>query len=127
MNLNELIGAQLIAFHDKGFTVKMPGGKKRHFVYDEDYGDCCGYNELSTELFFSKKGGLAKHNPVITNVTWENHNIDEGNAITVTFYGVNNAIAKVESYSSSGSGWQYGACVTLRCIETKETKVLSKW
>lgn len=126
LNLNSLIGAQLIFFNNIGFVVRMPTGEIRSFAYVEYGGDCCGYNELETSLFFDE-GDLAIHNPVIVNVTCEERGMSTGHQVTVTFYGANRKIAMIDSYSGSGSGWCYGANVTLQCIETGEETILSEW
>lgn len=36
-------------------------------------------------------------------------------------------LAMIESYSSSGSGWEYGATVTLVCKETGAEATVTSW
>lgn len=123
---NELIGAQLISFDKDKFKVKTAKGKVRTFVLDEDEGDCCGYNEVVSTLLIDKKE-LA-NNPIITDI--KENDIDdsgEGNRHIFTLVGISKPLAEIDSYSSSGSGWCYGACVTLVCEETRLSKILSSW
>jgi hypothetical protein len=122
---NELIGAQLISFGKDKFKVKTAKGKVKTFVLDEDEGDCCGYNEVVSTLLISKKE-LA-NNPIITDIKETDDEEDDGNRHILTLVGVSKPLAEINSYSSSGSGWCYGACVTLECKETRLSKILSHW
>ena len=122
---NELIGAQLISFDKDKFKVKTAKGKVRTFVLDEDEGDCCGYNEVVSTLLIDKKE-LA-NNPIITDITEIDNEECEGNRHILTLVGVSKPLAEIDSYSSSGSGWCYGACVILKCEETRLSKILSSW
>lgn len=45
----------------------------------------------------------------------------------LTDFGLAKKLAVVDSYSSSGSGWQYGATVTLICKETGDEAVVTTW
>ena len=123
--INELIGAQLISFGKDKFKVKTAKGKVRTFVLDEDEGDCCGYNEVISTLLINKKE-LA-NNPIITDIKEINNEEDDGNRHILTLVGISKPLAEINSYSSSGSGWCYGACVTLECKETRLSKILSHW
>ena len=51
----------------------------------------------------------------------------DSDILKLTFFGEHKAIAEVNSLSSSGSGWCYGACVTLRCRETGEEHMLTSY
>lgn len=122
---NELIGAQLISFDKDKFKVKTAKGKVRTFILDEDEGDCCGYNEVVSTLLIDKKE-LA-NNPIITDITEIDAEECEGNRHILTLVGISKPLAEIDAYSSSGSGWCYGACVTLKCEETRLSKILSSW
>lgn len=122
---NELIGAQLISFDKDKFKVKTAKGKIRTFVLEEEAGDCCGCNDVISTLLIDKKE-LA-NNPIITDITEIDNEEDEGNRHILTLVGVSKPLAEIDSYSSSGSGWCYGACVTLVCEETRLSKILSSW
>lgn len=125
--LENLIGYQLVSLDDSGFVVTKDGEFK-HFEFNEDYGDCCGYNNICTTLFIDDN--VLKNNPVITNIVIDNDNKEDncdGEAITITFFGGDKMLSKIESESGSGSGWQYGATVTCKCVETKEEEILSSW
>lgn len=122
---NELIGAQLISFDKDKFKVRTAKGKVRTFTLEEDYGDCCGYNEVVSTLLINKKE-LA-NNPIITDIREIDSDRDEGHRHILTLVGISKPLAEIDSYSSSGSGWCYGACVTLKCEETRLSKILSSW
>jgi hypothetical protein len=122
---NELIGAQLISFGKDKFKVKTEKGKVRTFVLDEDEGDCCGYNEVVSTLLIDKKE--LRNNPIITAIKESDTEEDDGNRHILTLVGISKPLAEINSYSSSGSGWCYGACVTLECKETRLSKILSHW
>lgn len=122
---NELIGAQLISFDKNKFKVKTTKGKVRTFVLDKDEGDCCGYNTVVSTLLINKYE-LA-NNPIITHIQEKNTDENDGNRHILTLVGISKPLAEINSYSSSGSGWCYGACVTLKCEETRFSKLLSSW
>lgn len=122
---NELIGAQLISFDKDKFKVRTAKGKIRTFTLEEDYGDCCGYNDVISTLLIDKKE-LA-NNPIITDIKETDDEEDDGNRHILTLVGVSKPLAEIDSYSSSGSGWGYGACVTLVCEETRLSQILSSW
>jgi hypothetical protein len=122
---NELIGAQLISFGKDKFKVKTEKGKVRTFVLDEDEGDCCGYNEVVSTLLIDKKE--LRNNPIITAIKESDTEEDDGNRHILTLVGISKPLAEIDTYSSSGSGWCYGACVTLECKETRLSKILSHW
>lgn len=50
-----------------------------------------------------------------------------GNSLRITFFGLAKKLAMIESYSSSGSGWEYGATVTLVCKETGAEATVTSW
>lgn len=51
---DKIIGAQLVRLDEKGFEVKK-GNSLYHFDFIEDEGGCCGYNDISTQLFISEE------------------------------------------------------------------------
>ena len=127
--LEELIGARLTKIDESGFEVLLTNGEKRNFVFEEDYGDCCGYNDIKTNLTISDDE-LAK-NPIITEVVRANPMkpkfYDDCDVIEITLMGEDKPIAEILCESGSGSGWQYGAFCWVRCIETSETETLTSW
>ena len=123
--LEYLIGSKLISFDNDGFSVILPNGEQRDFVFDEDYGDCCGYNELSTELLIS--ADELSNNPVITNIEKIDTSGSDDDSIKIVFFGEVKKIAEINSLSSSGSGWDYGACVWVTCKQINESEILTKY
>lgn len=124
--LDTIIGAQLIELSDEGFTVRDKDGKECHFIFEQDEGDCCGFNDITSTIFFNPND---KENlPVLTNIDLlEDECADEGNSLRITFFGLAKKLAMIESYSSSGSGWEYGATVTLVCKETGAEATVTSW
>lgn len=125
--MDGLIGSYLVELSEAGFTIKGKDGKERHFVFEQDEGDCCGFNEVTSTIFFNPND---KENlPAITNIDRLEDELptDDGNSLRITFFGLAKKLAVVDSYSSSGSGWQYGATVTLICKETGDEAVVTTW
>lgn len=127
--LENLIGYRLLEIDNYGFKVKK-GNNIKTFEFNEDYGGCCGYNDITANLLVSKDE-LA-NNPVITEVNYANpqkmriYN-SEYDQIVITFMGESRPIAEINSESGSGSGWRYGAHVWVVCKETNETETLTEW
>lgn len=126
MNIKDLVGYQLVSINDNCIVVRK-GNSEYTLNIDEDYGDCCGYNDINTKLLVSENE-LAR-NPVITNVEVEDTCSDSsyGDGTKITFFGEVKPIAELDSFSSSGSGWCYGACVTIVCNELKLDETITSW
>ena len=122
---DKIIGAQLVRIDEKGFEVKK-GDDLYHFDFIEDEGDCCGYNDIGTELFISEEE-LARNPAVMRYEIVEDGNFEDGSLFRLIFFGEVKKMAEVETYSSSGSGWSYGATVSCLCRETHEEQILSSW
>lgn len=126
--LENLIGSKLIQIDNNGFTVKKDN-EIRTFEFCEDYGDCCGYNDITANLIVSETE-LA-NNPVITEVKYtkpiQKPYHDVCDEMIITFMGECKPIAEINSYSSSGSGWCYGAHTWVVCKETSEQEELTSW
>ena len=123
---DDLIGAQLIEFDGSHFKTKDKNGTTSTFVFEEDEGDCCGWNELENTLLISDDE-LAR-NPVITKVEHQNEDDwEDGEHVIITLFGEVKKLAQIDSISSSGSGWSYGACVTVKCIQTGEEECITSW
>jgi hypothetical protein len=124
MNCKDLVGYALVSICDTHIVVRK-GDTEYTLNIDEDYGDCCGYNEINTKLFVSETElGL---NPIITNVELDNTNEYYGDRCKLTFFGGYKPLAIVDAFSSSGSGWCYGACVTISCDALKLNETLSSY
>lgn len=125
--LEELFGAQILSVDtfNGEFSVKLENGDIYHYVLVEDEGDCCGFNEFGILLIDSDN---IERNPIITNIVVEKGDNDyDEDSLKLTFFGEHKAIAEINSLSSSGSGWCYGACVTLRCRETGKEHILTSY
>lgn len=120
---DNLIGGQITTMTNEGFSVCFANGQVRNFIFMEYEGDCCGYSELQTELFYSED---SKDNPVIVKVEYERDDND-GDLLTITFFGAYAPLAEINSFSYSGSGYGYGAAMSVICKETKEEEILTSW
>ena len=125
MKLKDLIGYRLEKINDEEIIISK-NDKLYVLKFEEDEGDCCGYNELETTLLISDN-----NKPIITNIEYEdiseNEDWGDNETIKITFFGENKVIATLKSKSSSGSGWNYGACVTVKCKELNIDEVISQW
>ena len=120
--LDKLVGAQIITLNEDAIVVKDKNGETFNISFYANHGDCCGYADITKELFFKPND---KNNPIITNWEWDEH---EGGSQTVilTLYGLHKLLAEYEFKCGSGSGWCYGATITAMCTlenELKETKI----
>lgn len=123
---DNLIGSRLVAMNENGFTVQTPVGDMRHYEFVEIEGDCCGYSELTAALLFDPDDPT--NNPAITNVEDSGGEDDGwGETRTITLFGISGPLARINSESSSGSGWCYGAAMHVKCRETGEEDVLTSW
>lgn len=121
MKLKDLIGYRLEKINDDEIIISK-NDKLYVLRIEQNEGDCCGYNELKTTLLISDN-----NKPIITNIQYENNEIADGSYARITFFGENKEIAILRSYSSSGSGCYYGACVTIKCKELNIDEVISQW
>ena len=124
MNIKDLVGYQLVSINDNEIVVKK--GTSVHTLRINYWGgDCCGYNEIDTKLFISEDE-LAR-NPIITNVDIDGSGCGYSDSAKITFFGEVKALAELNSLSSSESGWQYGACVTIICDSLNLEEVITEW
>lgn len=123
MKITDLIGYQLVDLNEDEIIVQKD---RRRFSIkiEDDFGDCCGYNVIRTHLYIS---GDVKRNPIITDISKENDDNGASEKCCITFFGEEETLAKLYTESSSGSGWCYGAAVTLKCKDLKINEVLSAW
>lgn len=121
--LKELIGAQIVSIDETRITVELLG-KKYTLELDSDDGDCCGYADFTTTMLYSKND---INNPIITDIKFLNNDYPSFNTSIITFYGSNKELAHIESEAGSGSGWSYGACVSIRCKDLNIDESLADW
>lgn len=99
--LNGLVGASLVELNERRFIVN-----KNYmlicFTFEEDEGSCCGFNEITTNLFISKEE--LHRNPIITSVQTERDAGNDEDRLIITLFGEQKQLAEIESMSSSGSG-----------------------
>jgi hypothetical protein len=125
---NNLLGMRLEELTEDYMVVSDSKGKyKLEFIkYD---GDCCGYSNIATKLYIDKS---KKENPVITKVE-SNRLSDDGDWLDVTLFGHYKPFAEAEKLavinfeSSSGSGWAYGATITVRCKALNIEEDVTSW
>lgn len=119
--LKELIGAKLISIDTERIIVEKDNTQ---YIIDiiDDGGDCCGYNEINAKLLITDNS-----KPIITKITTEESDNYDGDSCNITFFGEYKPIAELDSFSYSGSGWGYGACVTLECKALDIDTLITSW
>lgn len=69
-----------------------------------------------------------KENPVITKIEDTEEQEDYGEQkVRITFFGLDKKIAEINASAGSGSGWAYGACVSVWCVENNKSETLASW
>ena len=125
MTCKDLIGYQLVSIDNEKIVVRKDGTEYILHI-KEDYGDCCGYNEITTKLLISETE--LNRNPIITNVEITKENDDyDGMSGKIAFFGEYKPMAVLDTYSSSRSGWCYGACVWVDCEALEINEEVSSW
>lgn len=126
MKIKDLIGFQIVSIDEEQIVVSKDGVTHTLEIY-QDTGDCCGFNEVTTSLLISSDE-LSK-NPVIVDVEFIRTTDGDcyGDGCKLTFFGEYNPIATLNSYSSSGSGWCYGASVSLVCKPLDLAATVTCW
>lgn len=118
---DNLMGCQIIDITEDSIAVR-----KRDELYDISFdknnGDCCGYAEITKELFFEPNN---ENNPVITNWTTSEEEDGYSQIVTLTLFGMKKPLVKYEFECGSGSGWCYGATIQINCRDANET--LCSW
>ena len=122
--LNGLVGANLVLLNECGFIVNK-NDMLICFIFEKDEGDCCGFNEITTNLFINEEE--LRRKPIITSVETERDVGDNEDRLIITLFEEQKQIAEIKSMSSNGHGWNCGATVTLRCLKTNEKEVLTSW
>ncbi|MBX0320106.1 hypothetical protein [Shouchella clausii] len=121
--LEKLIGAQILSVDNNYIEVKK-GDEVFKLEIISDDGGCCGYADFTTNLLYSPND---LRNPVITNVAREDGKVDYQDSSTITFFGESKPLATIESNAGSGSGWGYGAFVSLHCRALDIDETLASW
>lgn len=126
MELKDLVGYQVVNIDNEQMTVSKDG-KSYTINFKCDYGDCCGYSDITNTLLFNPQS--PKENPVIIRVEssdTESENGDEA-SIRITLFGEYKPLAKIEANAGSGSGWCYGATVTAICKSLNLDETIIMW
>lgn len=134
-DLQRIIGSQLIGETSSGLLFKKDD-KVFELEIDTYNGDCCGYAEFNKTLFISDSEPY--RNPVITKVDYSNSATDYRDprdsdwdigceTCEVTLFGENAEIAKISAIAGSGSGWKYGACVSVECPILGIREIIAGW
>jgi hypothetical protein len=121
MTTKDLVGFQIVSIDDSKVVVRKDNKTYELLIKEYDCG-CCGYNVLETKLLISDDE--LNKNPIITRVERKCHEGDhDGECCKITFFGSSKPLASIDSESNSGSGWCYGASVSLVCkaLELDET------
>ena len=119
---DKLIGAQVVTLSKDEIVVRDKDGETFNISFYTDDGDCCGYANITKELFFEPNN---ENNPIITDLKWDERECG-WQTVILTLYGVNKLLAEYEFECGSGSGWCYGATITAMCTlgnELKEEKI----
>lgn len=121
---DKLIGARIVQLSEDEIVVRDKDGETFDISFHTDDGDCCGYTDITKELFFEPNN---KNNPIITN--WDCFESEEeygGCRVRMTLFGLKKPLAKYEFECNSGSGWCYGATITAVCgLDNKEVEICS--
>lgn len=123
MEITDLIGYQLIDLN-KNEIIVQKNERRFSIEIEDDFGSCCGYNVIKTHLYVDND---IKRNPIITDITKREEDTGYSDRCCITFFGEEGSLANLYTTSSSGSGWCYGAAVTLKCKDLKINEVLSEW
>lgn len=127
---DNLIGCQIIDINEDSITVRKREGIYESISKEDIYnisfhkcdGDCCGYAEITKELFFEPNN---ENNSVITNWTSSEEENSCSQVVTLTLFGLKKPLVKYEFECGSGSGWCYGATIQINCQDVNET--LCSW
>ena len=121
-SLKDLVGFTLIDLNERGMVVEKDG-HKFVLLFIEDEGDCCGYSEISTSLYMD-----GQCNPVITDVQYMSSNdFSDGDSMKITLFGLDRALAELNAFSYSGSGWEYGSSMSVMCKALEMDEILTQW
>lgn len=119
------IGAQLVHIDDTIITVRK-NGKKYKIEFEVNEGDCCGYADIVSNLYYDMSD--TSRNPIVTNIQvaydedvkgFDDYDGFGDNRIKITLLGEYAPLVDISAIAGSGSGWDYGACVTLVCKKLK--------
>jgi hypothetical protein len=123
MNLHDLIGFTFVGTNGDDIITVEKDGKSYELEICIDEGDCCGWADFNTTFYI--KGN---ERPGIVDITLEDDNPDcEEDRVKVTFFGLHKKIAEINAVASSGSGWCYGACVTITCKALALEENIAEW
>lgn len=108
---DKLIGSQLVGVSEDLIKV-MKDGIVYNLELESYQGECCGSAEFDITFFDEED---IKNNPVITNVIHKREGNSWSENCELTFFGLNKEILNITAEATSGSGYMYGASVTIYC------------
>jgi hypothetical protein len=123
-NLDRLIGWQLVSITDTEITLTKDGEIIRAALIGDE-GGCCGWYDVTTHLLIDDYE--LSRNPIVTKVERIEKDDGDGDLVCLVLLGEEKALAAVNTYASSGSGWCYGACVTIKCSTLDLEETLAEW
>lgn len=124
MKLNDLVGFQLVELNNEQMKVR-----KNNELYTIDFdcyeGDCCGYSSVDANLLIDKAD--LSRNPIITKIVNNENEDGSSESVLITLFGEYKPIAEISAVAGSGSGWGYGAAVTLKCKPLEIDEGIVSW
>ena len=126
--IDSLIGARLVSIDENKMVIKRyegyNGREEKEYTFEiiQNEGDCCGFNEVNAKLL-CEEGALIG----VTNVSVCKGETDDESYCTITLFGEYKPIAMLSSRSSSGSGYQYGAYVKIKCKPLDIDEFITAW
>ena len=122
--IDNLVGSQIIDMCEKSITVKTKNGQTLQFDFICEQGDCCGYAEIKNTLYFKPDDN---NNPVITNLVMRTEEKDCCKEVILILFGEYKALADYRFECGSGSGWCYGATISVACKIVPDVEELCSW
>lgn len=126
--LNSLIGLRLVSIDNDKIVLKdVRGGRDYTATFRCDF-DPWEVAEVKATLLTDDLNALPAITEIETNHTLCYNDDDEyGIETTITLFGMSKPLAEINAYAGSGSGYQYGATVTLTCSDLRIEEDIAAW